>query len=488
MLTFTQVWNALGPEIVLAIGGFVAMVYEFMVTGRAKQGTPWIAVLSVLTAIPLAWSKLHAPLATYSIAVIAVDDFGTIFSLFILVSVLLVLLFAIASQARLKLAFEYAYLVLFATVGAMVICSALDLVTLYVGLELLSITTYVLVALHRKNVKSSEAGLKYLIIGSIASAIILYGLSFLYGVAGSTGLSRIATALQGGYGSEPGLVYLSIALILAGIFVKISAAPFHLWTADVYEGAPTPITAYLAVVSKGAVLGFLFRVIVWLFGAKLGEWFGLVGWIAIITMVIGNLGALSQRNIKRLLAYSSIGQAGYLLIPFSSLSSSTLASVMWQNLSSTVFYLFAYSFMTIGAFAVFSVVADASGSEDVHAFTGLSKRSPWLAGMMTLFLLSLSGLPLTAGFFGKFSIFLGALGAGQIWLGVVLFATSAIAFYYYFGIIRAMYGRTQEGDASPVRSSPMQHVVVALCAIGTLWLGIFPGPVTDLLSNLHWFG
>jgi len=487
-LTWSGVWRGLGPEVILTGAAFLIMIIEFMTPQAKKAFIPWLSIAGLLGSLTVVLYRFHVVLTQYSLPVNSVDDFGSIFKVLLLMASALVVLLAIGSRKQLALPYEYSYLLLFATVGAMIITSAMDLIMLYVGLELLSIASYILVALNRRSARSAEGGLKYLIIGSIASACILYGLSFVYGIANSTEIGTIASVLQSQWSNFSGLTYLALALVLGGIAVKISAAPFHLWTADVYEGAPTPVTAYLAVVSKAALFAFLLRIFIWVFGAKIGNWDIIVAWLAVITMVVGNVGALSQRHVKRMLAYSSIGQAGYLLIPLAVLGQNNTTNSLWQMLSATVFYLFAYAFMTIGAFAVYSVVSSARSSEDTDAFLGLYKRSPWLAAAMTVFLLSLAGMPLFAGFFGKFMIFLTAFNSGQYWLGVILFATSALAFYYYFGIIRAMYTREPLGDQDRVTSPGVTNAVVVLCMLGTLLLGIFPATLMDVLSGLHWFG
>ncbi len=486
-LSFHALWRLMGPELVLAIAAFIIMLYELIVTGDAKKVVaPWLSVIASIGALVFAMSRIGATI-TAGVSVAVVDDFGSIFAILLLISTILVLLFAIAMKKRQSLPYEYSYLVLFATVGAMVLATATDLVTLYVGLELLSITTYVLVALYRKSPRSSEGGLKYLIMGSIASATILYGMSFLFGISGSTDLSTITVVMQTAFANFPGLAYLSLALIVVGIGVKISAVPFHLWTADVYEGAPTPVTAYLAVVSKAAVFALLIRLTYMAFGVEVHMWYGVIGWIAVITMIVGNFGALAQKNVKRLLAYSSIGNAGYMLIPFAVSGLVKTTSSFTQGLSSLLFYLFAYAFMTIGAFAIYAVVASHEQSDEVDAFAGLYKRNPWLAGTMALFLLALAGMPLTGGFVGKLMIFIAAFNAGQYWLGVVLFATSVVAFYYYFSILRAMFMKEPKGDSKPMQTPAVMHIVIVLCAVGILWLGIFPTTLSGVLGNLHWF-
>ncbi len=485
-ITFTDVWRALGPEVVLTAAAFLVMIIEFAVAPRARRVTPWLSLAGTVAAGIVAATRLHSFYAAQA-ATVTVDDFSSIFMLLILLACALVLLLAIGAAKKRELPFEYSYMMLFATVGALILTAASDLVTLYIGLELLSISSYVLVAMYRGSLRSAEGGIKYLVIGSIGSALILYGLSFVYGLAGTTQLLAIAANLQSTWVTTPALLYVALVLIVTGVGVKMSVAPFHQWTADVYEGAPTPVTAYLAVVSKAAVLALTFRLLLTAFGQQTPQWWPLLGWLAAITMIVGNVGGLAQRNVKRLLAFSSIGQVGYLIVPFAAAGVVPSAAGMYQGLTSSVYYLVAYALMTIGAFAVFQVVADARASEDIEAFTGLYKRSPWLAGAMLLFLLSLAGMPLTGGFVGKFLIFLTAFNDGQFWLGVILFATSAVAFYYYFAIVRAMFTRQPPDDQTEVRATPVTHAVVALCAVGTLLLGVLPSPLLSLLGGLHWF-
>ncbi len=486
-ITFTDVWRALGPEVVLAATAFIVMIVEFLVPPRTRHITPWLSLAGTVAAGVVTALQLHVFYATLQTASVAVDDFSNIFMLIILLSCALIILLAIGASRKAELPFEYSYMILFATVGALVLTAANDLVTLYVGLELLSISSYVLVAMHRGSLRSAEGGLKYLIIGSIGSALILYGLSFVYGLAGTTQLLSIASSLQSAWVTTPALLYVALVLVAAGVGVKMSVAPFHQWTADVYEGAPTPVTAYLAVVSKAAVLALLIRVLLTVFGQQTPEWWPLIGWMAAITMVIGNVGALAQRNVKRLLAFSSIGQVGYLLVPFAAAGVTPSASGVYQGLSASVYYLVAYALMTIGGFAVLQVVQAARASEEIDAFSGLYKRSPWLAASMLVFLLSLAGMPLTGGFVGKFLIFLTAFNDGQFWLGVILFATSAVAFYYYFAIVRAMFTRQPPDDQTAVKATPAMNTVIAVCLAGTLLLGVLPSPLMSLLGGLHWF-
>lgn len=488
VVSFSDIWRSMGPEVIVIGGAFLIMLIELLLPQNKRQWVPWLAVIDVIIAAILIISRFDEGILVYSNANFVVDGFSNIFKLVILLGTFLVILLAIAEQRKKALPYEYSYLLLFASGGAMIITSGIDLVLLYVGLELLSIATYILVALNRRDGRSAEGGLKYLIVGSIASATILYGLSFLYGVAGSTNLGQIAVALQNDWANDSAILFVSFALILAGVAVKISVVPFHMWTPDVYEGAPTPVTAYLAVVSKAAVIAFMLRVFIFAFGDKFQDWWLLMAWLSVITMVVGNFGALAQHNVKRILAYSSIGQVGYLIMPFAAIGQTQNVSNMWQALSSISFYLFVYAVMTIGAFAVLSKVSQERGSDQVEAFAGLYKRNPWLATMMAIFLLSLAGLPLTGGFFGKFMIFLVAFNAGQYWLGIILFATSAVAFYYYFGILKAIFVLEPTGDDEKIKSGGLLNTIVGLCALGTLYLGLVPGPFLHVLNQVHWFG
>lgn len=362
---------------------------------------------------------------------------------------------------------EYAYLLLPAAMGAMAMVSSGNLVTLYIGLELLSITSYVLVGLRKRSSLSSEAAFKYVVAGGIASAFILFGMSYLYGVTGSVELGAIRDALPEAIERYKAFVYIGFGFMLAGFGVKIAAAPFHAWAPDVYQGAPTPVAAFLSVVSKGATLAVVLRVMYSTAlvvntpqGAEVrDELFFALLLVAAIAMLTGTLAALRQYNVKRLLALSGVANAGYLLVPVG-LSVTMMHS---NNVSELLFYLTAYLLMTIGAFAVHTAVSRAAGHDKLRGYAGMYYRAPWTAAAMTVFLLSLAGLPVSAGFFGKLFIMLGAAQSKAYWIVAVMVLSSVISYYFYFGLIRQMFMRS--AGAVPAARGVVPEDVKAAAAL-----------------------
>ncbi|MBC8078729.1 MAG: NADH-quinone oxidoreductase subunit N, partial [Gorillibacterium sp.] len=364
----------------------------------------------------------------------------------------------------------------------------------YIGLELLSITSYILVGIRRKNRKANESAFKYLVQGGISSAIILYGMSFLYGISGTTELNGINVSVQGADASLQPMIYVAFFLLLAGFGFKIAAAPFHTWVADTYEGASTPVAAFLAVVSKGAGLGIIFRVFYGVFyplysesgNSQLeGDVFLSLGVLAASAMIVGNLLALRQKNMKRLLAYSGIANAGYLIVPIAS----QFNAVHTSNFSELVYYLVAYLLMTIGAFAVIMVMEKKTGSGLMCAFSGLYYRAPWTAMAMTLLILSLAGFPVSAGFFGKLLILLGAVQVKLYWLAIIMVMTTILSYYYYFNIIRQMFMRTsEEGEFSKWRTPWTLVLTVWFCALAGVALGFYPQVILEWVQTIFSLG
>lgn len=414
-----------------------------------------------------------------------IDPFSLTFKTLILAGTALVLLlsFNLNKEEIETREGEYYYLLLTAALGGMVMVSSADLITLFVGLELLSLSSYVLVGIRRKDLKSNEAAWKYVVLGGVSSAFILYGMSFVYGLTGSTNLfvirERLMQALNGGYEM---FVYLSLFLMAVGFGFKIATAPFQMWTPDVYQGATTPVTAFLAVVSKTAAFAFVARILLIaylpLFNPQVSDGVAnLFMIIAALSMIAGNVVALKQTNAKRLMAYSSIAQAGYILVPLS-----TVGFVLFPSMA---YYLLAYLFMTLGAFAVLDVVTREGKNEEITVFAGLHQRSPWLAFAMSVFLISLAGLPVTAGFFGKFYLIINAIGMQKHWLAGVMILTTVISYYYYFGIIRQMYFRTP-ASLRPIPVPWTAGLVIALGIIGTIGLGLLPDTVLQSLGKINW--
>ncbi len=489
-------WYTMGPMMVVAATAFVVMILEFIFRSGNRRWLSGISMLGILVALGVAirfdvaqvhqaaWIKPQLLLNT-----IAVDSLGTVFSILILIGSFLVLLFTFDYTGRTKVAAEHTYLILFAVVGALTMATAFDLITLYVGLELLSVSSYVLTALKKKSLKSVEGGAKYLVMGSIGSATLLYGFSFIYGISGTTNLAAIASSAQDLWATYPTMVIVAFVLVVAGLGVKLSFVPFHMWTPDAYEGAPSPISAFLATVSKVAGFAMLFRILVWVFGSGSSAEFYWIAIIAAITMVVGNLLALPQKNMKRLLAFSSVAQAGYVVVPFALFGFITASQDWYGTIDSVMFYLLAYTFMTTGAFAVAHLVERDRESGESDALIGLARRNPWLATALTIFLLSLAGMPLTGGFVGKFYIFTETVHLREVWLGIVLFGTSVMSFFYYFGWIRKMFIRDPSDNPvspKPIQVAPAMHTLLGLCVLGTLVLGVVPAAFLHSLGQTPW--
>lgn len=475
----------MGPMIIITVTAFIVMILEFVFQRGDRRWLSGLSLLGVLGALAVAIAQFGAT-PQLALNTMASDAFASVFSVLLLVSAALVLLFTWDYSGHTKLAAEHTYLLLFAIVGALAMATSVDLITLYVGLELLSVSSYVLVAVRRKSMRAVEGGAKYLIMGSLGSAVLLYGMSFLYGITGNTNLILIGQTSASLWTNYPAIVTLSFVLMLAGMGVKLSLVPFHMWTPDAYDGAPAPISAFLATLSKSASFAMLLRMLLFAFYGGAAHVFYWAGILAAITMVVGNLIALPQRNMKRLLAFSSVAQAGYILVPFALIGTSAVAD--WPGLfDSIAFYLFGYAFMTIGAFAVVHVVSRDRRTIDSDALLGLYQRSPWLALALTVFLLSLSGMPLTAGFIGKFYIFADTVHLHDLWLGIVLFSTSVVSLFYYFGWIRKVFHKEPIGEVQPLRAGNLMHTVLGLCVVGTLALGLIPGVLMHALQTTRWF-
>lgn len=372
-------------------------------------------------------------------------------------------------------------LFLFALTGMMVFPAANDLLLMFVALEVLSLPLYLLAGMaRRRRLLSQEASLKYFLLGAFSSAFFVYGASLIYGYAGTVSLTGIAeaTSAKAGQGT---LLAVGSAVLLVGLLFKIAAVPFHQWTPDVYQGAPTPLTGWMAAAVKIAAFGALLRFLYVALGGARWDWEPMLWVIAILTMLVGSIAAITQTDIKRMLAFSSVAQAGFILIG--------VLAVSREGLSSTMFYLIAYAFTTIGAFAVVSMVRDASGeATHLSKWAGLGRKSPLVAGVFALFMLSLAGIPLTSGFVAKFGVFTASIGSGGTWLVIAGVVASIIAAFFYARVIVLMFfSDPTENTASVVVPSAFTTVALAAGATVTLVLGIFPQPVLDLVANADVF-
>jgi len=406
------------------------------------------------------------------------DSLSLFFKLVFLLSAFLAISVSIDFVAKFR-AFkgEFFGLILFSTVGMMLLSSARELIFLYVSLELVTIPLYVLAAYLKPDKKSAEAGLKYMLLGAISSAILLYGISLIYGITGTTFLLGIKTRLMVDYLQigpiGPGL-FLSFIFFIAGFGFKLALVPFHMWAPDVYEGAPTPITAFLSVGSKAAGLVAFLRVFFESFSVYNPDWVTIVAVLAALSMIIGNIIALPQTNIKRMLAYSSIAQMGYILVG--------LVAISERGVSSVAFYTLAYLFANLGAFVVAIAFELQTGSSEIKDYSGLSRSSPTLSFLMMLFLLSLVGIPPLAGFVGKYYLFAAAIEKHLIWLVVIAVLTSVISLYYYVGVIKEMYFNKKEGGEKIFLPFGIKLALI-ICIIGVLLVGLFPNPFLDLASQ-----
>jgi NADH-quinone oxidoreductase subunit N len=453
------------PEIILSSSALLLMMVAAFAGDRSAKVVTWLAVLAFILAA-LFIPGLTGPGGAAFDGMFLADSFAAFAKLVVYGSAAVALVGAVGwfSQGGLFRA-EYPVLILLSAVGMGTMVSAGDLLTLYVGLELQSLAAYVLASFQRRDARSAEAGLKYFVLGALASGILLYGISLLYGFTGSTVFTDIATALpQGGVsaGELFGLVFL-----LAGIAFKVSAVPFHMWTPDVYEGAPTPVTAFFASAPKVAAMAMLTRVTISALGPASFEWRQIVIVMALASTIWGGVGALSQRNIKRLLAYSSINNIGFALIG--------LAAATPDGVASVLFYMTVYVAMTLGSFFVVMRMRDEAGQpvETIASLSGLSRTRPWMAAAMAMFMFSLAGIPPLMGFWPKFFVFEAAVRANLSWLAAVGIATSVIGAYYYLMIIKIMYF----DEPAPAFQKSRDWIEGALIALAA----IFVSPIGFLL-------
>ena len=464
------------PELVLSIFGIVVMVLDPLVEEEKSQKTlGYIAFIGTVAALISTWYMAQSPGLAFS-NIVRIDSFS-IFFIFLVVAIAAVIIlssFEYMAVQRIR-AGEYYALILFGVVGMALMSSAVELVMIFIGLEISSISTYILAGFRRNEASSSESSLKYFLLGSFATAFFLYGVALMFGATGSTNIDVISQKLQ--TGPVGVLVYAAMAMMFVGLGFKVAIAPFHIWTPDVYEGAPAPIVGFMSTAPKAAAFAVLLRV-VFAINAPGGFWFLWVA--AALSMTLGNVGALVQTNVKRLLAYSSIAHAGYLLVAFAMTTPENSAT----GISAAMFYTAAYAAMNVGAFAVVSHFANAGERYvTLEDYEGLGRSSPVLAATLTIFLLSLIGIPITGGFFAKFYVFSAALRANLVWLTLIGVVNSAIGAYYYLRIIVVMYMREsrKEVPIAPVSFGLALALVVSTFA--TLYLGILPNRVLQVAQH-----
>jgi NADH-quinone oxidoreductase subunit N len=467
--------NAVLPTIILAVGGMVLLLGG-LITPR-RQRSRVVAVLASLVLAAALVSMLlrwDAPVHGFGQAVV-LDNYSLFLgTLFASAGIITVLLSFHYLQDRGIDRPEYYALLVFSISGMTLMASANDLTVLFIALELLSIPLYVLAGFARPAPESEESALKYFLLGAFSSAFLIYGVALTYGGSGTTAYFGI---VEGATAGNLALTLAGAGLLLVGLAFKVAAVPFHMWTPDVYEGAPTPVTAFMSVGAKAAGLAGLGRIFLLILPAYGDEWVPVVAVIAALTMILGNVVAISQTNIKRMLAYSSIAHAGYLLMGFAARSQ--------RGLTGVLFYLAVYGFTNLGAFAVVAVMAPSDDDLSFAPYAGLAKRRPVIAAAMALFMFSLTGIPPTAGFIGKYQLFWAAVEADLIWLAIVGVLTSVVSAFFYMRVVVAMYFEPPSAAKTPPLYRTLA-VALLIAAIGTLVLGFWPQPILDAARASTW--
>jgi NADH-quinone oxidoreductase subunit N len=462
------------PALVLSLAGFVVMLVCLFMRKGAVAAAAIISLAGILVA-GAANSPIRLMNEQAFSGLISLDAYTWFFNLLILIAAGMTVLTSVKYLTDDDLDLhEYFVLLLFSSAGMMFMVSANHLLTIFIGLETLSISIYVLAGILPANLKSKEAALKYLLLGAFSSAIFLYGAALLYGSAGSLGLPELSKYFQSGKIGQ--MAYIGMGMLLVGFAFKVAAVPFHMWTPDVYEGAPSPLTGFMSVGVKAAAFAAFVRVFFESMISIQVNWVDILWVLSVLTMILGNLAAIVQQNIKRMLAYSSIAHAGYILIG--------MIAGQEAGTSGILYYLLAYTFTNLGAFGVVALVGR-KGEANVFLddYRGLARTNPLLALVMAIFLFSLAGIPPTAGFVGKFTIFSAAIKQGYIWLVVIGALTSAASVFYYFRVVMKMYMESPEAEPAKLQFGPAMLLALTIAASGVLYIGIFPTNYLNLAAQ-----
>jgi NADH-quinone oxidoreductase subunit N len=461
---------ALLPELILTlVGVFVMMAEPCLKPDSSRKPLGWLAIAGTVGSLIASWYQLQFGTVHAFSGTIQVDAFSVLFH-FVIASVVLVTLLGSLDffEGNASHAGEYFALTLFGAVGMMLMTCSVELLMIFVGLEISSISTYIMCGFRKGQATGTESSIKYFLLGSFATAFFLYGVALAFGATGSTNIYAIAHGLE--TTTTPALAFTALALIIIGLGFKVSAAPFHVWTPDVYQGAPAPVVGLMSTAPKAAAFAVLLRITFTGFPTFQHRWAILLWVLAALSMTVGNLGALQQRDVKRMLAYSSIAHAGYLLVAFTAFP--------FDGIAAACFYTATYAAMNVGAFAVVTQVAGYDErARTIDDFTGLGQKRPYLAALLSFFLLSLIGIPFTGGFFGKFYVFSAAIHGGNMWLAVIGLLNSGVACFYYLRLLAAVY--TRPGSESTRlnqlrRISVPAAIGIALAAVATGALGILP--------------
>jgi len=471
-ITTLPVMSPAAAEIFLAASAMALLMFGVFKGGKAQDATSWLAIAVMLIAGGLVVS--HGGDTTPAFfGMFSAGPFAQFAKILILAGSILTIFMSRSTFRRDGFErFEFPVLIVLATVGMMMMVSANDLIALYVGLETQSLALYVVASIRRDTLRSTEAGLKYFVLGALSSGMLLYGSSMVYGFAGSTEFDALARVFTGLAGTEPSVgLIVGLVFVICGLAFKISAVPFHMWTPDVYEGAPTPVTALFAVAPKVAALALILRVLLEPFGALVGEWQQIISLLAVLSMALGAVAALVQTNIKRLMAYSSIGHMGYALVGLAAANEAGVAGIL--------IYLAIYLFMNVGTFAwILAMRRQGQAVESIHDLAGLSKTHPGMAAMMLIFMFSMAGIPPLAGFFGKWFVFMAAVEAGLITLAVLGVLSSVIAAFYYLRIVKIMYFDEAEEPLDRSVSGDLKIVMTVMAAV-TLLFFVIPAPLVS---------
>jgi NADH-quinone oxidoreductase subunit N len=493
---YFDVLKGLGAEVILTLTALVALTLDLASVRRAEMtvrsrtiGTA--AVVGLLASILPLWQQLNGPRTVLLGGTLAVDDLIIFFKLVIVALAVITVLISMDYDVGRHVG-EYYAVLLFGAIGMMLLISAEELITIFVALELTSVSLYILTAFHKGELRSQEAAVKYFMFGAMSSAFLLFGLSYVFGVTGATGLQAIQDAVKKtrGLGMSP-LLATGLLFAIIGFGFKVAIVPFHLWAPDAYEGAPTPVTAYIATGSKVASFFILLKVLFIGFAGLQGSafwghfasgWTMLLAVTAALSMVLGNCAAIVQHNVKRLLAYSSIAHAGYIFIG--------IIAATRMGATSVLFYIIVYALTNLGAFGVVAALSSRAGGDEMPNFDGMAKRAPFLSLLMLIFLLSLAGIPPLGGFFGKFYLFASAVQKdaqhfGLLWLVVLGIVMSAVSLYYYLILLKHIYV-IDGSDQSPIITPTYLNVALGLVALAVVALGVYPKPILELLNSFSY--
>jgi len=466
-------WSVIGPELILSLMAMLLLLVNVLAKKAAGGVIPYLSLAGVIIALFFCISLWGQTQYAFNRMVVQ-DNYSLFFKVIFLITAGLSILMSIRFLKREGFEYgEYYVLLLFATVGMMLMASAADLIIIFLGLETFSLAIYVLAGFFRTQPKSNEASLKYFLLGAFSTGFLLYGIALIYGATGTTHLKGIYQFVSKIHFLTDPLLLIGMGLLIVGFGFKVASVPFHMWTPDVYEGAPTSVTAFMSVGAKAAGFAAFLRVFLYSMSSLQADWVWILWVLAVLTMTLGNLVAIAQKNIKRMLAYSSIAHAGYILVAMVAASELSTASILY--------YLLAYAFMNLGAFGVV-IFYGRKGEENIliNDYSGMASKYPLLAAAMAIFMFSLAGIPPTAGFVGKFYIFSAAIKAGYIGLAIIGVLNSALSVYFYLRVTVMMYMRNPEKEQAPLEMCPALVVALVIAVFGTLQMGIIPSQYLNL--------